>query len=365
MVLAVLGCVLAMVSVVAVWGRNQVLDTDRYLRSVTPLASDPVIQDEVADKVAAAISGRLDAEAYARDALPKRAAFLAPMLGDGVDDFIAEKTDEFVRSDAFRALWVELNREGHGELVELLTGPESDVVVVADGRLQLDLGRVVEAVRSRLAVAGLTIVTSIPPITLVVDVADADGVERARGTVRTLDRVANVLPFVAFALLVGAVFVARRRMRAAALVALGLLVSMVVMRAALDVGANVAADQVSASVASTDAVHAYYHHLTSLLRDGVVGVGLVAALVGLVFVAVGPSVRAFRSGSFEAANWRTARGPVRLLVWFVAGVALLSAGWSDLSSVVWVVGLAVLALGLLALPVGRSGGAVAGGPGDD
>jgi len=42
--LIVLGCVLAPLSVVAVWTRNQVTNTDRYVATVAPLASDPVIK---------------------------------------------------------------------------------------------------------------------------------------------------------------------------------------------------------------------------------------------------------------------------------------------------------------------------------
>jgi hypothetical protein len=42
--LIVVGCVLAPLAGVAVWARNQVTNTDRYVRTVEPLASDPAIQ---------------------------------------------------------------------------------------------------------------------------------------------------------------------------------------------------------------------------------------------------------------------------------------------------------------------------------
>ena len=51
--LIVIGCILAPLSVVAVWAKNQVTDTDRYVATVTPLASDPAIQNAVADKITA------------------------------------------------------------------------------------------------------------------------------------------------------------------------------------------------------------------------------------------------------------------------------------------------------------------------
>src|SRR5690242_18695889 len=86
--LAVLGVLLCVVSLFAVWSRNQILNTDRYLTSVVPLASDPAIQDEVATKVAAAINDRLDAEDLARNALPGRAQVLAPALAGAAETFV-------------------------------------------------------------------------------------------------------------------------------------------------------------------------------------------------------------------------------------------------------------------------------------
>jgi hypothetical protein len=54
--LIVLGCVLAPLAGVAVWARNQVTNTDRYVATVAPLASDPAIQNAVADKITARCS---------------------------------------------------------------------------------------------------------------------------------------------------------------------------------------------------------------------------------------------------------------------------------------------------------------------
>jgi hypothetical protein len=61
--LIVLGCVLAPLSVVAVWTRNQVTNTDRYVATVAPLASDPAIQQAIADQVTAQVLTCLDVPA--------------------------------------------------------------------------------------------------------------------------------------------------------------------------------------------------------------------------------------------------------------------------------------------------------------
>jgi type VI protein secretion system component VasK len=55
--LLVLACVLAPLGVVAVWARNQVTNTDRYVATVAPLASDPAIQQAITDRITAPSCG--------------------------------------------------------------------------------------------------------------------------------------------------------------------------------------------------------------------------------------------------------------------------------------------------------------------
>lgn len=318
-VLTMLACLLSMAGVVTVWARNQVLATDRYLASVTPLATDPVIQDEVARKVSDAISARLDTTALAREYLPPRAGILAAPLGGAVDDFIERTTTDFVHSDAFERLWTEVNRTGHTELVRLLRGEQPDAVVLESGRLGLDLAPVVEAVRDRLVQAGLTVVAQLPPITLVVDVASAEGIEQAQVIVRRVNLAAILLPILATIVLIGAAALTRRRWTSAAAVLLTAAWSMVVLRGLLAIGDRLAASQVPTGVASPEAVYAYYAHLTSLLHRGSTVVGVVLALVAAGLV-VGPGVRALRRGVRRADERRSA---VLLAVTFACLVLLV------------------------------------------
>ena len=59
-ILIVLGCVLAVVTVGARWTRSVLLDTDRYVQTVAPLADDPEIQTAMADRVTVEILDALD-----------------------------------------------------------------------------------------------------------------------------------------------------------------------------------------------------------------------------------------------------------------------------------------------------------------
>ena len=76
--LLVIACVLAPIAGTAIWINNQVTKTDRYVRTVKPLASDPHIQAAIADNVTRTLFANVDATARAKQALPPRADFLAP-----------------------------------------------------------------------------------------------------------------------------------------------------------------------------------------------------------------------------------------------------------------------------------------------
>jgi hypothetical protein len=75
--LIVVACVLAPLSVVAVWTRNQVTNTDRYVATVAPLADDPAIQAAIADQITAQVFRYIDVQGLTNqvvDALSERAS---------------------------------------------------------------------------------------------------------------------------------------------------------------------------------------------------------------------------------------------------------------------------------------------------
>ena len=97
-----------MASVVAVWAHGELLDTDRYVESVTPLSADPAIRAEVSQQVTDAILARLPAS-----------------IRDDVRPGIAAQGDAFVRSAAFPVVWAQVNRRAHEGLVAVLRGQSS------------------------------------------------------------------------------------------------------------------------------------------------------------------------------------------------------------------------------------------------
>lgn len=69
LVLLVLGAAMLPTAVVTVWARTQLLDTDRYVQTVAPLADDPVIEDSVANRIAQKVSDEIDVKSLAQEGL--------------------------------------------------------------------------------------------------------------------------------------------------------------------------------------------------------------------------------------------------------------------------------------------------------
>ena len=104
-------------SVIAIWTRATVLNTDRYVDTMAPIARSPAVQKAVADKLYTRITGAIDFDALARDVLPERADVLAPAIEVGADTAIRQGLDRLVASDRFTELWDKANRRSHETVV--------------------------------------------------------------------------------------------------------------------------------------------------------------------------------------------------------------------------------------------------------
>jgi hypothetical protein len=150
-VLIVVGCVLAPLAGVAVWARNQVTNTDRYVRTVAPLASDPAIQQAVADQITAQVFTYLDVQGLTNQAVDGLATQgVAPQLADrlrgfagplasGIQSFVRTEVAKIVQSQAFADAWVQANQVAHQALVKALTGEGDGAVTVEGDTVSVDL----------------------------------------------------------------------------------------------------------------------------------------------------------------------------------------------------------------------------------
>jgi hypothetical protein len=349
----VLACILAMVSVLVVFVRNQALDTDTYVATVQPLASDPAVQSAVAGAVSARLVAGVNLKQQVADALPPSAGFLATPISVGLKTVVQQTTLQFMESDGFRTLWTTLNRGAHQQLVALLTGSAIGPVSTDRGQVRLDLTKVVDRVRRQLDANGITVFdgvgsTSSPQLVLF----QSTQLERLQSLIRSLDRLALLLPIVTFVLLVAGVSLAVDRRRGFVRAAVGLSVAMAGLVAAFAVGRHQYLGAMS-GVTPHQAAAAAYDIVTRVPLDTVrtiLGLSVVAALVGM---AMGSRSIRVRLSAGWPPRWRADGQFQRLFSTHGRQLELALFGIGMLVMAIWdnlAVGLPILILaGLLAL----------------
>ena len=88
--LLVLGCGLTGASLIALWTRATVLNTDRYVDTMAPIAAARPCRRRWPTSSTRKITGAIDFDALARDVLPSRADVLAPAIAAGAESAIRE-----------------------------------------------------------------------------------------------------------------------------------------------------------------------------------------------------------------------------------------------------------------------------------
>jgi hypothetical protein len=363
--LIVVGCVLAPLAGVAVWARNQVTNTDRYVRTVAPLASDPAIQQAIADQITTQIFSYLDVKGLTDQAVDALAARgLRPQVADqlrglggsvasGIQGFVRTEVDKIVQSQAFADAWVQANRVAHQALVKALTGQGGETVTVEGDTVTLNLAPFIETVKQQLVAGGFGLATRIPEVNASFVLFDVKNLTRAQAAFNLLNTLGVWLPIIAIVLLGIGVVVAKDHRRALVGAAVGVAVAMVGLGLSLAVFRTIYLDAVPAAVLPHDAAAVLYDTIVAYLRLGLRTILVLALVVAGGALVTGQSTTAVRTrqrltagigqlrGGADQAGLRT--GPVG--AWVYANKKVLRIG---------AVALAALALVFWGQPTGKT-----------
>ena len=365
-VLFVLGALLVPAAGLSVWARNTLLDTDRYVETVAPLAKSDQVIDSVATRVTDALFERVDIESELEQYLPPKLAFAAGPITSQVKSTTHDLVVKALESDQFATLWDQVNRTASTALVNYVKGDGSASLTIENGQLYLELGPIVDAVRQNLTSQGFALAAKIPSTDASVHlpVGDVSLIEELKSTLRMLNVLSYLLPVLALVCFLGAVFLMRDRRRGV------VWVGVILAGAALSVGVSLAVGRSEYLNAATDGgadpqtAQVLFDTLVRFLRNGIRVIFLLGVVLAVAAVVTGPSTWAVRtratvSGLITAGGERTgwnsgAAGAfaARHRLGLMGAAAVVMAIWLFLldpptpASVVW------LALGLLVLLAG-------------
>jgi hypothetical protein len=346
--LIAIACILSPLSVVAVWARGEVTDTDRYVDTVAPLANDPAVQEAMTTDITNTVFQYIDIQgltqrAFAaladRGTLPPDLAAslqgLAVPVANGVRSFTEDQVRKVVQSDLFAQAWEAANRAAHEQLVAALSGQGGGAVVVEGNAVKLDVAAFVATVKARLVDSGFQLAARIPQVNATFTIFESSDVSKVQRGFHLLDRLGLWLPFILVALAALGIFLARNHRLAFIGAGFGVALAMLAAAIALAATRNAYLDGVPQDVLPTGAAAVLFDTVVRFLREALRAAFLIGLLVVLGAFLTGPSVTA-----------------VTIRRWLVAGFAWvrgwLAAAGADLEGVTaWVAPRARLLRGLV------------------
>jgi hypothetical protein len=308
-ILLVVFCLLTVLALVAGWARLQIEDTDRYVETVAPLASDPSIQQALIDRVTNGLSEQLD-ERVTIDLIEDSA--LAAPVAMLVEQYIRDTVTSFVTSDEFPVLWEQINRASHSVVSAVLTGSGTASIATDHGQITLDLAPLVTEVITRLSDRGVDIVDRIQVDRLDTTfvIYESEDLARTQEAVGLLERLAGLFPVLAVVSLVAALAVSTNRRSTVIWAGLGLAGTMALFLMVLAFLRWWVVDNLPPD-ANPQAATVFFETLGRFLRDGarvLTVVGLLTAGVGFVMPSTAWVRREGRAaGGTVQAAWRSSK----------------------------------------------------------
>jgi len=364
-VLVVLGCVFAPIALIGVWAKTTVLDTNGYVDTVGPLATNQDVIDLAATRITQGFMSATDIQERLTEALPPRAEKAAPAMSAAVENVVYNGAQNLLDSDQFATIWENANRRAHTQVMAALTGEGKGALKVDNGEVTVDLSPIAKQVRAKVESLGLDVnVTDQQRFNPKIVLFDASFLKPARTGVDILDTFAWVTPLLVLLLLAGGVATSVHRRKTVLRAGLGVALGAAIVLVALNLGRGPYLDLFKPD--GRAAGGAVYDQILGGLRLGARGVFVLGIVVAIGAWLAGPGAAATRlratvsgktrdrePGAFAA--W-VGRSKTALRVVIVAlGLAVLVAS-STLSGLLVIgVAIAVLVGIVLVELIGRAG----------
>jgi uncharacterized protein YaiL (DUF2058 family) len=361
-----------------VWLDGTLLDTDEYVKTVTPLAHNSDVQAAVADRVTTELFTKADAAARVQQELSPTASALAAPITAQLHEFVEQALLTFMDTDAFMNVWKDANRVTHTQIQSLLLNDQKTAVVNDNGTVFIDLHALVDRLLDQLQASGITLFQNVDTSNIGgrVELFHSNELERASFAARTLHTARYAFPFFLVLFVAAAVALAPRKRPAIGWLGVALFAGMLMVLSSTIAARHVAITEAAdlgfdhaAAGATFDTTTRYLHRVA--MNGLVLGALIVAAVTLSGSGRLAQTVRAsIRTASLRIANWLHAQGwsigaqstwvadhiaIVRSLVIVFAATVLLT--WPNPTFLVLGLDVGLTLLGLFLIEVMRAGSA--------
>lgn len=256
-VLLVLACLLVPLGTLSTWAKYEIGDSDRYVSTMAPLASDEDVRNTVGDAVTTGIMKNIS---------------VGP-LQSTVEQYLHDAVVSFTGTDAYKGAWDTANRAAHDAVQRALDEGGT-------GAVTLDLAPVTKQVKQRLEDDGVPFAAQIPVTHTEITVLSAGEFAKLRRSFHLLQVAGPWLPLAALVLTVAGLLLAPRRRRAVVATALGMALGAAALLLALTIARSLTLGDLD-SDADKATAGAVYDALTASMRTVswvIVGVGAAVAV---------------------------------------------------------------------------------------
>ncbi|UTX52400.1 hypothetical protein [Leucobacter aridicollis] len=311
-ILIVVAALLAPAAVVSTWVRAELIDTDRFVSGLAPLAEKPAVQSFISDEVVDAIEESLDIEAVVHDAvsglsaldLPPQAAAAFTMLEGpavhGIQSILRTTVDRMVTSPQFAQIWEVALRQTHARAIAVIQGdPNSALQLSDDGTVTVELGTIIAEAKTMLQAQGVDLASLIPEIDRSIPLVTSDSLTSVRTAYTFATAVGYWLPWLVLGLLVAAIAIARKRARATLAAGIGLAASFLLLIAGIGTGKLFFVATVSPAFIPVATAEALFGQVTLNIHAILVALTVLSALIAVAAWLFGSSrqARAIRSAA--------------------------------------------------------------------
>ena len=265
-ILLVLGTILAILSMISVWARDQALDNATWNRTSAELLANPQIQTALGTYLVDQLYDNVDVPAEVEKVLPKDLKPLAPVAAAGARDLIDKAAIAALGQPAIQSVLADATDVAHSEAVTILNGGGS-VISTQNGTITLDLGATLQRISQRVGLPA-SVSQKLPPDSAVVTIAQSKQLEQLQNLAKALKAVAIISTILAILFFVLAVWLATGwRGRALIEVGAGLVIAGLVVTIVRDIAGQQIVDSLVTDNSIKPAVTSAWDIGSSLLGD--------------------------------------------------------------------------------------------------
>lgn len=278
--LTVVGCLVAVLAIVAAFLAREALNEDRFRGTASELIANDEIRAQVAATMVDRLYANVDVAGELSAKLPENLQGLAGPIAGLSREAADRAAVELLDRPRVQSLFVTAAEVAHEQAIAVLED-DAEVVSTTDGRVVLDLRPLVLSLGDRFAIVP-DLADRIPAGAAQVTILESDQLETAQNVTQLLKSVALWLPLLALAAWAGALWLAggarRRELRAIGFGLIGVGAVVILVR-------SLAGDYLVDEVVVAESVRPAASEMYRIATDGLAASGWVALTFGVLATA--------------------------------------------------------------------------------